>query len=467
MTAITERQLVLRQTSTTGGCVVYIMSREQRVHDNHALMSAQAAAMEQNIPLVVVFNLNSTHTVRAREHYAFMLSGLQEVAEELERYMIPLVLTSGPPYQSLLDTLHKLKPTHVFYDFNALPWVRKLQKQLAANYEANHIVVDGHNIVPVWHASVKQEFAAHTFRPKIHRSLRHYLIEPPQLHKQPLTFRPAVKSLTFHELHQLIEQIPSRQIALPFPAGPSAAAKHLEDFISNRLSHYATDRNNIALDAQSGLSPYLHFGHMSSLRVALEVLHAVGASPLLFEAARMPQADKAPSPKDGMDALFEELIVRKELADNFCLYSPDCTSLTAAPAWARQSLANHHHDPRDFIYSREQWEQAATHDPAWNAAQNQLRRTGKMHGYMRMYWAKKMLEWSTSPEQALADAIYLNDAYSIDGADPNGYTGILWSIAGLHDRPWSERPVFGNVRYMNSAGLKRKFDLDRYLADWS
>jgi deoxyribodipyrimidine photo-lyase len=161
------------------------------------------------------------------------------------------------------------------------------------------------------------------------------------------------------------------------------------------------------------------------------------------------------------------MIVRKELADNFCFYEKDYQSLTAGPAWAQRSLAEHAGDIREHIYTRDQWEQAKTHDTSWNAAQNQLLQTGKIHGYMRMYWAKKMLEWSETPEIALTDCIYLNDTYAVDGGDPNGYVGILWSMVGLHDRPWFDRSVFGTVRYMNESGLMRKYNVTAYQKRWN
>jgi deoxyribodipyrimidine photo-lyase len=166
------------------------------------------------------------------------------------------------------------------------------------------------------------------------------------------------------------------------------------------------------------------------------------------------------------DAFIEEIVVRKELSDNFCLYSKDYTSLAAAPEWAKVTLHKHANDPREYIYSKKQFEEAQTHDPAWNAAQNELRNTGKMHGYMRMYWAKKVLEWSATPKEALQTLIYLNDFYSIDGGDPNGYVGILWSVAGVHDRPWGERPIYGTVRSMVYNGLKRKFSITEYEREW-
>lgn len=443
------------------------MSRDQRAHDNHALLAAQRHAQQSSLPLIVAFNCLPQPGVRAREHVTFMIEGLREVQTTLLAHNIPFLMTYGHPAQELGHLFTVLRPHAVYYDFNPLPAVRAQQKTLASTYNASHSVVDTHNIIPCFVASDKQEFAAHTFRRKIVRLLESFLVEPPQLQKQTALPKAAVKSLTFHEIEKLTANLPQRGMSIAAQSGEAAARRHLDAFITNRLDRYAQERNNIAHDLQSGLSPYLHFGQLSSLRVALEVLYHTSERPLLFDRAQMPQPHDEASASDGMNALFEEMIVRKELSDNFCLHAAHPFSLESAPNWARASLDKHRADVRQFTYSRPQWEAAKTHDPAWNAAQNQLRRTGKIHGYMRMYWAKKMLEWSASPEEALADCLYLNDAYSIDGGDPNGYVGALWSIAGLHDRPWNERPVFGQIRYMNSAGLKRKFDLDSYIKQWS
>ncbi|GAB2274098.1 DNA photolyase phr1 [Dionaea muscipula] len=229
-----------------------------------------------------------------------------------------------------------------------------------------------------------------------------------------------------------------------------AAAKEVlmgseEGFLTKRLKNYATDRNNpLKPRALSGLSPYLHFGQISAQRCAWEARSVRKLSP------------------EAVDAFLEELIVRRELADNFCFYQPNYDSLKGAWEWARKTLMDHASDKREHIYSREQLEKAQTADPLWNAAQLEMVHFGKMHGFMRMYWAKKILEWSIGPEEALAISIYLNDKYEIDGRDPNGYVGCMWSICGVHDQGWKERPVFGKIRYMNYAGCKRKFDVDGY-----
>eukprot|EP00252_Welwitschia_mirabilis_P013725 TRINITY_DN3022_c0_g1_i3.p1 TRINITY_DN3022_c0_g1~~TRINITY_DN3022_c0_g1_i3.p1 ORF type:complete len:340 (-),score=58.79 TRINITY_DN3022_c0_g1_i3:353-1372(-) len=192
-----------------------------------------------------------------------------------------------------------------------------------------------------------------------------------------------------------------------------------------------------------------HFGFMlRGLQVVERNLKVLGIPFFLFQS---------------VDAFLEELIIRRELADNFCFYQTHYDSLQGAWEWARKTLIEHASDKREHIYTREQLEKAETFDPLWNASQLEMVYHGKMHGFMRMYWAKKILEWTEGPDVALATAIYLNDKYELDGRDPNGYVGCMWSICGVHDQGWRERPVFGKIRYMNYAGCKRKFDTDRYI----
>jgi deoxyribodipyrimidine photo-lyase len=213
-------------------------------------------------------------------------------------------------------------------------------------------------------------------------------------------------------------------------------------------------RNNPTRDAQSNLSPYLHFGQISAQRVALEVLKYLSLPPFAREGT-----------EGGIShaAFLEELIIRRELSDNFCFYNRDYDNFEGFPDWAKKTLNKHRKDRRDYIYTVKQFEHAKTHDDLWNAAQMEMAKRGKMHGYMRMYWAKKILEWTESPEKAMEVAIYLNDQYELDGRDPNGYAGIAWSIGGVHDRAWNERPIFGKIRYMSYNGCKAKFDIKQYI----
>jgi len=221
----------------------------------------------------------------------------------------------------------------------------------------------------------------------------------------------------------------------------------LKSFIDKKLPRYADMRNDPSRDGQSNLSPYLHFGQLSAQRAALE-------------------ADNVHCPAMSKETFLEELIVRRELSDDFCYYNDHYDSFAGFPEWSQRSLNFHRKDRREYIYSLKKFENAQTYDNLWNSAQMEMVKRGKMHGYMRMYWAKKILEWSSSPEEALETAIYLNDKYELDGRDPNGYTGIAWSIGGVHDRAWNERPVFGKIRYMSYNGCKGKFDVEAYVRQY-
>jgi deoxyribodipyrimidine photo-lyase len=226
--------------------------------------------------------------------------------------------------------------------------------------------------------------------------------------------------------------------------GTDQALKRLKSFIRDGLANYPIDRNKPERDGTSRLSAYLHFGHIGPHTVALAI-------------------QKADAPKAAKEAYLEQLIVRRELAINFVRFNPDYDNFESGTPWAHKSLAEHADDPRK-IYSERQLEDAQTHDPLWNAAQMQMVKTGFMHNYMRMYWAKKILEWSKTPARAFQMAVYLNDKYELDGRDPNGYAGIAWAIVGKHDRPWFERPVFGKIRYMSFNSTSKKFDSKRYIA---
>ncbi len=443
------------------------MSRDQRVHDNYALLCAQREALAKNLPLVVVFNLLEKTGVRSREHYAFMRDGLQEVQTELSKHSIEFVLLIGTPSVTIPHFADQVNAASIYFDFNPLRGVRSLQKHVAKTVDVSCTVVDAHNIIPAWVLSDKEEFAAHTIRRKVHKHLDTWLVEPPALHSHNQRLDLSQHSESWESADTVIAQVPQSSIHILYAPGESAARAELQKFVDTRLSSYASHRNVPTVDGQSNLSPYIHFGHISTQRIALTLMHESTEIPLLLKEAKLASYDGEPTKQDSINALLEELIVRKELADNYCFYNTNYDSLKGAKPWATETLAAHSQDEREYLYTKIQWEDAQTHDPAWNAAQREMMRTGKMHGYMRMYWAKKILEWSASPEEAIATAIYLNDRYSIDGGDPNGYTGIMWSIAGVHDRAWFERSVYGKIRYMNYGGLKRKFDIESYITTWN
>jgi deoxyribodipyrimidine photo-lyase len=333
-------------------------------------------------------------------------------------------------------------------DFNPLRTNRAWQQALVEQNAARVERVDAHNVVPCTFVSDKTEFAARTIRPKIHRQLERFLVETPAAPEgSPAPWDhppPAIDWSAVRRELRCDRDVPALDWLV---AGEGAARAMLDGFLSARLAGYDKGRNDPNLDAQSDLSPYLHFGHISAQRVAAAVRDS-GA----------PEADVA--------AFLEELIVRRELSDNFCYFNPDYDRFAGFHAWAQKTLDEHRDDPRDPCYERATLDAAQTHDPLWNAAQTQLVESGKMHGYLRMYWAKKILQWTASPEEALATGIALNDRYSIDGRDPNGYVGVAWSVGGVHDRAWQERPIFGKVRYMSYAGCRRKFKVDAYVERW-
>ena len=438
------RQRVLKDGPFGKGPVVYWMSRDQRVHDNWALLAAQTLAAQRQVPLLVGFCLVPTFLEATRRQYAFMLKGLKEVAQRLDEHHIGFVLRVGDPAAVIPGLVSDVDATALITDFDPLHikkcWKAAVKEEISVPFYE----VDAHNVVPCWVASSKQEYAAYTFRPKLRRRLQEFLDEIPAVPRHPVRGVPERMQLDWRGLLDRVDIDGAIEEVTWIMPGEDAARTHLSDFCRRGLARYEELRNDPTADGQSHLSPYLHFGQLSAQRVALEVR-------------------KAGVPEHAREAFLEELLVRRELSDNFCYYSLSHDSLNDVPRWARDTLSTHWGDPREHTYRASEFEQGQTHDELWNAAQHEMVKRGKMHGYMRMYWAKKILEWSTDPEEAVKTAIYLNDRYELDGRDPNGYTGILWSIGGLHDRAWPERPIFGKIRYMTYGGARSKFDVDAYI----
>lgn len=448
MGASRVRSLAAGPRPAGSGPVVYWMQREQRAYDNWALLHAQAVALAAGRPLAVVLCLVPAFLSAARRQYAFMLAGLRETAADLAALNIPFILLAGDPAREVSAFLSEHDAAHLVVDQNPLRlprgWQDEVVRRVAAADPLPIDQVDAHNVVPVWVASGKQEHAAATLRPKLHRLLARYLQPFPALrpHPHPWAAAPAGVDLAAALTRvRAAEHGPALTWIAP---GSRAAAAALARFVAERLDGYALGRNDPTRAAQSDLSPYLHFGQLAPQRVALAVAAAEASA-----ASR--------------DAFLEELVVRRELSDNFCWFNPCYDDTSCFPAWARRTLEAHAGDPREAILSRDQLAAAASPDPLWNAAQRELVHRGKMHGYLRMYWAKQILTWSRDADEALAHAIALNDRYQLDGRDPNGYVGCAWSIGGVHDRPWGERPIFGMVRSMTHAGCRRKFKVDVYM----
>lgn len=443
--------------------IAYYMHRDQRVQDNWAMIYAQRLALEHGLPLHVIAMISSKHpedtgaTLRAVK---FSLDGLEEIANNLRRLNVAfhLLLAQGneAPGSQVAELMTKINVGCLVVDFSALRPHRNIIQQIvkSSSIKGRPIYqVDAHNIVPVTVTSEKQEYAARTIRNKITVKLDEFLTQFPPVICHPhgdctktnRNFAGTFSNDVKEDWPKVLKSLKLDETVKPvekFKAGTNAGIEALQSFVSKRIKIYDDKRNDPNTDACSNLSPWFHIGQLSVQRAVLYVKKHASKNSKSF---------------------IEEAVVRRELSDNFCFYNENYDKLEGATDWARKTLNDHRKDKREYVYTREQLEKALTHDRLWNAAQLQLRNEGKMHGFMRMYWAKKILEWTESPEVALADAIYLNDHYSLDGNDANGFVGCMWSICGIHDQGWGERAIFGKVRFMNFKGCQRKFDIEEYI----
>ena len=425
-----------------GRYVLYWMQASCRAEWNHALEHAIERANEARLPVLAGFGLTADFPEANARHYTFLLEGLRDAQRGLERRGIPLVVRRGAPDAIAADLARDA--ALVVTDRGYLRVQREWRARAARSVACSLVQVESDVVVPVESASHKEEYSAATLRPKIGRLLREFLTPLARVRMRAAPLRDVPASLDLGAVPGIVSSL-GVDASVPPVAGITGGAAHarrrLAAFVRTRLRRYHADRNDPGLDGQSGLGPYLHFGHISPLQIALAA-----------------KARRGP----GLAAFLEELIVRRELSMNFTHRNPHYDRFECLPAWCRATLRAHARDRRAERYTEEELELARTRDPYWNAAQREMVVSGHMHGYMRMYWGKKILEWMPSPEQAFATALRLNNRYQLDGRDPNGFAGVAWCF-GKHDRPWAERPVFGTVRYMNAAGLRRKFDIDAYL----
>jgi len=440
------RDLNAEPIRVRGSYVVYWMQRAQRARYNHALEHAIRLANQQGLPLLAAFALTPRFPAGNRRSYAFMLEGLRQTQADLAARGIPLLLGRGEPPSILAELA--AEAACVVTDRGYLRVERAWRRELARGLACRLVQVETDAVVPAEVTSNKEEYAARTIRPRIHRHLAAYLapLEETPLERGGLE-HPLARAAPWDATAALLDDLDLPAEPRPVPSwrgGPDVARRLLDAFIADGLASYADDRNQPGSATTSGLSPYLHFGQISPLEVALRV-----------------RAQEAAHPESAA-AFLEELVVRRELAINMCLHHPAYDRIACLPDWARATLAEHAADPRPVAYSAAQLEAGRTHDPYWNAAQHEMRLTGKMHGYMRMYWGKKLLEWTPDPATGYDLAVALNDRYELDGRDPNGYAGVAWCF-GKHDQAWKERPIFGKVRYMNARGLERKYDMAAYV----
>ena len=431
-----------------GRCVVYWMQRAQRTTDNPALDVAIAVGNALRQPVVVFLAPIPFYPHGNRRHYQFLFQGFPELESGLARRRVGLVFRFAPDHR-VEGFADEAGASIVIGDENPLREPAAWRQRVAARLRVPLWTVDADVIVPSILLE-KEQYAARTIRPRIWNLIPGFLVAPP-VTKARVAWRPP-RAMRARRPSDRIPKgfLAGREVATisSVRGGMTAARQTLRSFLRERLTGYATCRNRPELDGTSQLSPYFHFGHIGPRTVALAVKE--------FDA---PLVDR--------EAFLEAMIVRRELAVNYVRFNPSYDRVEGCERWARRTLGDHRRDPREYRYADDHFEQGETHDPLWNAAQRQMVQTGWMHGYVRMYWAKKILEWAESPEAAMEIAIRLNDRYELDGRDPNGYTGIAWAIGGKHDRAWGpERPVYGKVRYMSLASTGRKFDSRTYIARW-
>jgi deoxyribodipyrimidine photo-lyase len=425
-----------------GAYVLYWMQGSQRAEYNHALEYAILKANELRQPTIVFFGITDHFPEGNKRHYTFMLEGLREVKRSLKKRGIQMVILHQSPELGAIQLAEGASLAVV--DRGYLKIQKKWRSCAANQMDCPLIQVESDIIVPVEETSSKEEYAAATLRPKINKKLNHFLVPLKQIDSAVDSLSLEFDSLDIEDIGKTISKFGidrSVKKISSFQGGTKEAQKHFQVFLEEKLDQFPELRNDPTLDYLSHMSPYLHFGQISPLFLALKALET-----------------KSP----GTEAFLEELIIRRELSMNFVFYNEQYNSYEAIPEWAKKTLKAHRKNKRPYLYRLEELEAAQTHDPYWNAAQREMVVKGKMHGYMRMYWGKKIIEWNKTPEEAFRVALYLNNKYELDGRDPNGFTGVAWCF-GKHDRPWGERPIFGNVRYMNDKGLKRKFDADEYV----
>jgi deoxyribodipyrimidine photo-lyase len=433
--------------------VLYWAQMNRRVESNHALAYAVEIANERGLPVLFYEGLTCSYPFANDRLHTFILEGVPDNAAAARKLGIGYAFYLRRTRKDPNDILYRLAQDAAAVVSDDYPTfiARAHNAGVPEKLDVAYSVVDSSCVVPMSRYE-KREWAAYTIRPKIKRMLPEYLKPVPPIHVKHKYTLPQQDFHTDVQPGAIADLVAACEIdhgvppSTTFSGGAAAAHKHLEHFLHDNLRRYANERNEPSSHATSSLSPYLHFGHISALHVALAAQEFAREHKLIA------------------DEFLEELIVRRELAFNFARFCPDIQSVESLPDWAKKSLDKHAADRREPCFTREQLEQARTYDDLWNATQREMLLRGKIHGYYRMYWGKKIVEWSATPQEAVDTMIYLHDRYALDGRDPNTYTSILWCL-GLHDRPFTERPIFGQIRYMSYDGMKRKTQIGAYMKE--
>lgn len=432
--------------------VIYWMQQSQRVHYNHALNHAIKLANQFQLPLLCFFGLDDSYPEANQRSYAFMLEGLKEVKELLKKMGISFLLKFGKPNEVIIPFLKDAQA--LVMDRGYLRHQRAWRKQVYESMRNDESImidmVDTDLVVPVHIASNKVEYGAYTIRPKIKKI---YLDYRDFKKLETLNNKTNINIKSDDDLTHIDELLGNLDIddsvkkSIYYQGGYFEASRLFSEFIEHKADHYA-DSSDPSLNVTSLMSMYLHFGQISSLELIDRLYLALEQGQIKGEV---------------FDQYIEQLLIRRELAFNFVFYQEHYDQFEhMTENWAYQTMNAHEFDHKDYLYDIKQYENFKTHDRYFNAAMKQMVKTGYMHNYMRMYWAKKIIEWSPSFKKAYENILYLNNKYFIDGRDPNSYTGVAWCF-GKHDRAWTERTIFGKLRYMNDKGLERKFNIELYI----
>lgn len=429
-----------------GKYVMYWMQASVRSEWNPALEHAVCEANRLEKPLLVCFGLTDDYPDAAARHHRFLVEGLVAAATGLERRNIKLVVQKGHPPEVACSLAGDA--CSVVVDRGHLRHLRKWRKSFTERVQAPVAEVEANLVVPVDTVSDKREYAARTIRPKLHDELERFLVPVETTAVDRSSLDLSVDGEALDDVDAILKRLQLDDEVAPVPhlfrGGTFQARARLKRFLSDSFDHHQENRGRSETDDVSYMSMYLHYGQISPVYIALEIANSGGS-------------------KEAIESYLEELIVRRELAFNFVHFESKYDSYSALPDWAKTTLAEHEDDEREHVYTRRQLERGKTHDRYWNAAMAEMRETGYMHNYMRMYWGKKILEWSNTPQYAYQTAICLNNKYFLDGRDPSSYANVGW-IFGLHDRAFGEREVYGKVRYLSASGLKRKADPDAYVS---
>ena len=432
--------------------VVYWMQQSQRVHYNHALLYAIEEANKFQLPLLVVFVIDPSFPSANARHLTFMLEGIKEIKKELQTRGITFVIKVGKTSPSITPLLSDAISLIMDYGYLSIQkeWREDLLNHVQEHYHINAVIVESDLVVPYLVTTNKLMYSARTIRPLLHKKYREYLNDYTFIEVQNKTLLRIQNDTDLDDISAFLKKHQVDFSVSPstyYSGGYQEAKKILQRFILTRLNYYHLS-SDPSVSYTSTLSMYLHFGQISSIEIINTVIDSAAVYGI---------------PQDNIDKFIEQLLVRRELAYNYISFQSNYDSFEfCTDSWAYQTMEIHLNDKREYIYQLKDYEHFNTHDIYFNAAMKEMVYTGFMHNYMRMYWAKKIIEWSPSYIFAYETIKYLNDKYFIDGRDANSYAGIAW-VFGKHDRAWTERPIFGKLRYMNANGLKRKFEIDAYV----